>query len=468
MVRRFDRQIKHIHDRSGVLYHTTTTTGTYTADAATGLLAVPYEHSQGTVVDDDTNIFSISPYRNGTSRCLDIPCSWNRSSFLSSARSSVNYTLNLSQGPSHPSISGKASILTPESLGSNEEKYSPSSAPSEFDSRLQDLLGIGSDVELYTLHPRRAYQITRSLSQECIHVVHFDDQMLAGQIIDRRMGLASPSTFGIPTPTETFQKLMGRPIEGSIFPLDEFKQRLDNMSRVELDFDLTSPQPHTWTTLSLQINVLCGLEKTSEARQYMLLAALIFEGLVQEKNDELLSILNNALANLFLHKRAMLAVELLSQAQVVASIHLEPEDPLIISIKFMISMAMKEVKTCGIEIRTLRHVAEQMKTTWGATHRYCIVADYHLAWRLAMESDLRAETLEILRWTRIRSEKVFDPLHMQTIALISTEARVLCHLGRYLEAQETSFEALQRVEQWNITPDHPYYLEAIRRHKIFL
>lgn len=301
-----------------------------------------------------------------------------------------------------------------------------------------------------------------------MHDVHLDDQMLAGEIIDQTMGLSSPSTFGIPTPTEAFQEVMSRPIEDSVFPLDEFRQQLDNMRSAELDSVLTSPSPETWTTLSLHINVLCGQGKTSEAKQCMLVAGMIFERLVQEKNDQILSILNIALANLFLHKKATLAAELLSQAQVAASFHLEPEDPLIVSMAFMISMAMRKVKTCGINICKLRQVAKQMKTIWGANHRYCIIADYHLAWRLAMESDLRAEALEILHETQIRSEKVFDPLHMQTVALVSTKARVLCHLGRYQEAQKTSCEALQRVQRWHIMSDHPYYLEAQRRHEIFL
>ena len=469
-VKRYDRQVKQRHARSGEPYHTTNTTGFYAADTALGLPAVHHGYYQGMIVNDDTNIFPTLPYRNRTSGYLDIPCSWNRSSSLSSAMS-VNHTPNRSQGPSQPSSSEKASILTPESFGSSEANCLPSFAPSESDSslaRTHDLLGIGSDVEAYTPHPIRASQVSRSVPQGCMHDFHPDDQMLDGQILDQTMGLSSPSTFSVPTPTEVFQELMGRPIEGSIFPLDEFKQQLDNMRSGELDSDLTSPQPETWTTLSLQINVLCGQEKTSEARHFMLWAGMIFERLVQEKNDQILSILNTALANLFLHNKATLAAELLSQAQVAASIHLEPEDPLIVSMAFMISMAMKKVKTCGIKICKLRQIAKQMKTIWGANHRYCIIADYHLAWRLAMEPDLRAEALKILHETQIRSENVFDPLHMQTVALVSTKARVLCHLGHYLEARMTSFEALRRVERWDIMPDHPYYLEAIRRHEIFL
>ncbi|ERF76733.1 hypothetical protein EPUS_02272 [Endocarpon pusillum Z07020] len=469
-VKRYDRQVKQSHARSGEPYHATNTTGFYAADGETGLPAVHHGYHNGMIVDQDTNCFPILPYRNRKFGHLDLPCSWNRSSSLSSAMS-VNHTPNRSQGPSQLSNSEKASILTPESFGSSEANCLPSLAPFEIDSsvaRTYDLLGIGSDVEACTPYPRRASQVPRSVPQGCMHDVHLDDQMLAGEIIDQTMGLSSPSTFSIPTPTEAFQELMGRPIEDSVFPLDEFKEQLDTMRSAELDSDLNSPRPETWTTLSLQINVLCGQEKTAEAKYYMLWAGMIFERLVQEKNDQILSILNTALANLFLHKNATLAVELLSQAQVAASFHLEPEDPLIVSMAFMISMAMRKVKTCGINICKLRQVAKQMKTIWGANHRYCIIADYHLAWRLAMEPNLRAEALKILHETQIRSEKVFDPLHMQTVALVSSKARVLCHLGHYLEAQKTSFEALQRVQRWDIMSDHPYYLEAIRRHEIFL
>ena len=109
--------------------------------------------------------------------------------------------------------------MTPDSFGSNEAKHSPTLAQSESDSRFARtyVLGIGNNAEVYTPHPRRASQIPPSVPQWCLYNVHHDDQMLAGEIINQTMGFSSPSTFGIPTPTETFQNLMGRPVEGSIF-----------------------------------------------------------------------------------------------------------------------------------------------------------------------------------------------------------------------------------------------------------
>lgn len=266
-----------------------------------------------------------------------------------------------------------------------------------------------------------------------------------------------------------FQSLMRAPLPGSIFPLDEFREKLHRMRISYKDTDLVSHSPETWGQLCLYINVLCGQQDFVSAKYAMLEAALMYQRLVGEGDDQILSILNFVLAILFLHGQADLAAEILSQAQIAASLHLNEEHPIQVSIKFMIFMALKKTQTCGITIPKLRQVVEEMKILCGGEiHRYCVTSTYHLAWRLAMEPGTRLEALEILRQTQIRSEAVFDSVHMQTVALLTTQARVLGHLGRHAEAQETMFEALQRIGQWDIKEDHPYLVEARERYKVFL
>lgn len=443
----------------------------HTAKLSAGLQAVHLADHRGMSANEDQNPPLSLPCTIFTPGYLDIAALSNDSSSLNTPMSSVDHTPDRSQGTSRPSSSEKASVLTPGSFGGGEGSHLTPLPPSEFDlalARNQYLLGNRNEVELYAPRPRRASQMPRSIPQFWLQDVRSNDHTLPGQIVDQVMGFSSPSTFSIPTPNETFQNLMEAPLGDSIFQLDEFRQKLDDMRRTDQDPDLVSPQPETWVNICLFINVLCGQEEISAARYAMLQAAMIYERLVRESNDQILSILNLVLANLFLHGKAALATELLSQAQLAASLCLDDEDPILVSIAFMISIAMKKAKTCGIRILKLRHVVEEMKVLWGENHRYCVTTNYHLAWRLAMEPDLRSEALEILRKTQVRSEVAFDPLHMQTVALLAVQARVLGHAGHHFEAEKTMSEALQRIERWHIKEDHPYYLEAKRRHKIFL
>jgi hypothetical protein len=76
--------------------------------------------------------------------------------------------------------------------------------------------------------------------------------------------------------------------------------------------------------------------------------------------------------------------------------------------------------------------------------------------------------LDILRQTLARAQQTFDLLHLQTVAIITTQARVLGHLGRPFEAVETMAEAIHRMERWDIAEDYPYYVEAKKRHAILL
>ncbi len=425
----------------------------------------------GTSATEGANLPLNLPCMASSSVYLDVPSSPNDSSYQNTAISSVNHTPNRSQETSRPSSSDRASLLTPDSSRSGEGQYLPQLGPPESDAALamnQNLFGRGSDVEVCAPRPRRASQIPRSVQSCWMQSVRGDDNTLSGHIVDQVVGFSSPSTFSIPSPNKSFLDRMRTPLDDSMYLSDAFRQKLNDMQSAEDDTDLVSPEPETWTSLCYYINFLLVQEQKSAAGHAMHRAAMIYQRLVRQKNDQLLSILNLVLANLFLYGKEVLAAELLRQAQKAASMYLHENDPIMISIDFMICMALKKVRTCDIKILKLRQVACDMKMIWGNDHRYCVTADYHLAWRLAMESDLRLEALSILRQTQARAEEVFDPLHMQIVALITTRARVLHHLGDHLEAEKTMSEAMQRIKSWSIAEDHPYYVEARRRHRVFL
>jgi hypothetical protein len=388
------------------------------------------------------------------------------SSSLDTAMSSVNHTPR-TQKTSRSSSSEKASVLTPGSFGGSEEQFLSADSNATLKGR-RSSLGNRSELEACPPRPQRSPVPLRSIPQYSTQDVSSSDQILANQLVDQAMGLFSPSFFRIPTPDTTLQTLMRAPLPGSIFPLDEFRQKLYKMRSAYRNTDLVSSQPEIWVNLCFLINVLCGQQDISAAKHAMLEAALVYQRLVGEQNDQILSILNFVLANLFLHGQAALAAEIISQAQLAASMHFDEENPIQVSIRFMVFMALKRTKTCSITIPKLRQVVEDMKILCGdESHRFCVTSTYHLAWRLAMEPGMRSEALEILCQTQIRSEAAFGPVHMQTVALLTTQARVLGHLGRHSEAEGTMFEALQRIEKWDIEEDHPYYLEARQRYKIF-
>jgi hypothetical protein len=403
---------------------------------------------------------------------LNAPSSSNCSSRHNTSVSSVSRTPDQSRETSRPSSSDMGSLLTPESIESSEGLYMPPLVQAELDgvsTRQQFPLGNRSLIGVHDApQPQRTLQTPHSAPQNWGLGDGSVYNAIVDEAVDQAVGCSSPSTFNIPTPTEAFQVLMKATRESSAFQSVTFLQSIRNLRSTYQDPDFSSPQPDTYVSLCLLANILIGSSEIGEAKYAMQKAEMIYQRLVQEGNDQLLSILNLVLTQLFLYGSRSLAAEILVQARKAASMYLKDEDPIMVSISFMISMALKRARNSDIGISKLRQVAEAMRMAWGINHRYCITSDYHLAWRQAMDPALYSGALSLLRDTQARAEKAFHPMHMQAVALINTQARVLGHLNRPLEAEKTSSEALQRIKSWQIKIDHPYLLEAERRHKIFL
>jgi hypothetical protein len=469
----FDQEVRRLHARSRRSQGVRSRRPVHPAELPHYLEALELDTYPGTNTTEHANPSVDSQYVVSSSAYLDIPFSSSETSCQSTAMSSVNYTPDRSRDTSRPSSSNSASLLTPESSGSWEEQCMPPLMPRGSDLRValvrnQNFPRNVNVVESHGFGEIRASPIPRSVPKSWMEVAQSDGSTIAGQIVNHVMGFCAPSTFRTPNPDKTFQNLMTAPLDGSIYRSDAFRTQLGDMRSIHQDRDLVSPQPETWINLCFYINFLLVQDQTSEANYAMRRAASIYQRLAQERNIGLLSILNLVLTNLFLYRKQGLAAELLSHARAAASRYLDEQDPIMVSITFMVSMALKNTKNCGIRILQLRYAASEMKKVWGENHPFCVTADYNLAWRLAMESDLRWEALEILRQTQVRAEHVFDRLHMQTVALITTQARVLSHLGRPLEAERTMSEALQRIQSWDIAEDYPYYMEAKRRHGILV
>jgi hypothetical protein len=117
----------------------------------------------------------------------------------------------------------------------------------------------------------------------------------------------------------------------------------------------------------------------------------------------------------------------------------------------------------------LRAVYHDFRDSRTLKHPYTLLAGYHLAWRLAMDSgDGLKQSRYLLSELQEAAEHTFGKAHMQTIAILTTKARVLHDLKYRNEAEELMSEAVTRIEKGGYLAKHPYALEAKRRHSIFL
>jgi hypothetical protein len=126
------------------------------------------------------------------------------------------------------------------------------------------------------------------------------------------------------------------------------------------------------------------------------------------------------------------------------------------------------VMQCGISPARLQVVYDDFRKSRTLKHPYTLLAGYHLAWRLAMDgADGFERAQHLLSELQGPAEETFGTAHMQTIAILTTRARILHDLKHCDEAEKFMSEAIKRIE--NIyPPEHPYALEAKRRHSILL
>jgi len=178
--------------------------------------------------------------------------------------------------------------------------------------------------------------------------------------------------------------------------------------------------------------------------------------------------LNLVLTVSFMYGQNLFAVNLLKRAHQVALCHLDKESSIITTINFMVQQASMTVMQCGISPARLQVVYDDFRKSRTMKHPYTLLAGYHLAWRLAMDgADGLERARHLLSELQGPAEETFGTAHMQTIAILTTRARILHDLEHWHEAEKFMSTAIQRIE--NIYPaEHPYALEAKRRHAILL
>jgi hypothetical protein len=124
------------------------------------------------------------------------------------------------------------------------------------------------------------------------------------------------------------------------------------------------------------------------------------------------------------------------------------EDPIILTINFMISQAIGTARESGINVPQLRTIYDQFKASLSARHAYTLLAGYHLAWRLAMNDDIgKTEAYQILCAIHDDALAALGENHPQSIAIVTTKARVLHDLGHFKEGESAMSNAVRLVKR---------------------
>lgn len=265
-----------------------------------------------------------------------------------------------------------------------------------------------------------------------------------------------------------FHQAMAQPLETFDVPDIQTNYPLRNQGLDSERPETPSARPERFIALCFLYCILLGRNRRDSAKSALAQAFETFQTLIVEEHREVLACLNLVLAVLFVHGQNDLAVMLLDQGRRVALKHLDENSPIVISISFMISQASSTARNWSNNITMLRSVYLASKDHRGPSDPISVTTGYHVAWCLAMDPSTRMEALELLTALQPVSEKALGELHMQTIAIMNTQARVLFHLCRFLEAEEMMAQAMARIQLSGFHDCHPFHLEAKRRHTIFL
>jgi hypothetical protein len=259
-----------------------------------------------------------------------------------------------------------------------------------------------------------------------------------------------------------FHQAMAQPLETFDVPDIQTTYPLHNQGLDSERPETPSARPERFTALCFLYCILLGRNDRDSATAALAHAFEIFQTLIVEEHREILACLNLVLAVLFVHGQNDLAVMLLDQGRIVALEHLDENSPVVISISFMISQASSTARNWSNNITMLRSAYLDSKDHRGPSDPISVTTGYHVALCLAMDPGTRVEALELLTTLRPVSEKALGELHMQTIAIMNTQARVLFHLGRFFEAEELMAHAMGRIRLSGFHDCHPFHLEAKR------
>jgi hypothetical protein len=222
-------------------------------------------------------------------------------------------------------------------------------------------------------------------------------------------------------------------------------------------------EPKAFSTLCNLFCIYRGQNRHQEADCTIRQAYRIYDSLIQQRHEQILACLQLVLNVLFMHNRTEEAREILQGARDAAVRHLDDEDPIVVTINFMIQQSASTVRESGIGVKTLRKVYRQFVDTESLEHPFTLLAGYNLAWRLAMDDETLFEAYHILSTLQQLAERCLGKAHLQLIAILITKARVIHDLGQLVEGERAMSEAMDSVAHgYHVL--HPYHLEAKRRH----
>ena len=207
-----------------------------------------------------------------------------------------------------------------------------------------------------------------------------------------------------------------------------------------------------------------GRDQAAEHKLWQ--ASQVFSSLVQNLHEHLLACINTLCISLFLERRCNDAVDILGRAKDAAQAALGESHPVVLSISNMMWEASGANRCPEVGIDKMRAISEPFRSAWSCRHPFTILADYKLAWRLAMgetSTDEKFEALQILSRIQTDADMGLGSQDMLPIAIITTKARVLEALDNVYGAQTTMAKGIRRM--WSSYPSlHPYRLEGQSRH----
>ena len=197
----------------------------------------------------------------------------------------------------------------------------------------------------------------------------------------------------------------------------------------------------------------------------------VFDLLLQSPDEwtQSLTVLNNLLTLFYTYGQVALSARICEYAYRAADRRFGSTHSITFMIQFMMSIQERPpgAGTPYYDIESLKHAHDLLVTMAGEESQLALTARYNLAWALT-EVEQYEEALEILMHLQAPCERTFGASQIQTIACISTLARVYLYTKREISAECLMRETIATRIEDNFLDSHPYFWEARNRHSLFL
>lgn len=388
-----------------------------------------------------------------------------RSTTASSTFESKGVLTPLSSQPAETSHSSSRGILTPQSSDSTDQGRSIAGQSMSYDQ--SHAYGASLDAPQNEGHsgwPSHGLDDTDEALWMDIAETQFSPNAL--DMSSEVFRLSPPDSFSSGDELNAdLHKLLGKPAKP---PTPSLAAPSTSHGRTSPELSTPEEGPETFIAHCYLSCIAQSQDDHTSADHYASKAFQMYGALTQQRHESALACLNLVLAVLFIHGRGEEATNILKGARKAALDYLDEEDPIILTINFMISQATGTARESGINVPQLRTIYDQFKASFSARHAYTLLAGYHLAWRLAMNDDVgKTEAYQILCAIHGDALAALGETHPQSIAIATTKARVLHDLGHFEEGESVMSDAVRLVER--VYPSkHPYLLEIKRRHAVLL